>query len=185
MTLQLLAVLGLIWLVVELCLTRPSGLGATSKDHGSLGVLWLVEVVSIGLAIMAAYNFPDFGLPGRNVVYVLGVCVFVMGLALRVYSIFHLGRYFTINVAIATDHRLIDSGPYRFVRHPSYTGALMLYFALGLSLGNWLSVVVIFLPIFGAFWWRMEIEEAALIEALGEPYCSYMRRTKRLIPMIY
>jgi protein-S-isoprenylcysteine O-methyltransferase len=185
MNLQLLAVFGLVWSAAELFLTRRSGPGATSKDRGSLVVLWLVEVVSIGLAIMAAFHLPNFGLPARKVVYAFGLCVFVVGLVLRVYSILHLGRFFTINVAIATDHRLIDSGPYRFVRHPSYTGVLMLYLALGLCLGNWLSLVVIIVPIFGAFCWRMAVEEAALIEALGEPYCRYMKGTKRLIPMIY
>lgn len=91
----------------------------------------------------------------------------------------------SINVAIASDHRLVESGPYRFVRHPSYTGALMLFLGLGVAMGNWLSVVIISVPIFLAFWWRMRIEEAALLEALGETYRSYMNRTKRLIPMIY
>ena len=185
MTLKLLPLLGFIWFVSELCLTRRSGPGATSKDQGSLRVLWLVEMASIGCGILAAYHFRAGGLPERHLFYVLGVCVFAMGLVLRLYSIIYLGRFFTINVAIATDHRLIDSGPYRFVRHPSYTGALMLFFGLGLGIGNWLSIVVIIVPVFAAFWWRMGIEEAALLKALGEPYRCYMKRTKRLVPMIY
>jgi len=61
----------------------------------------------------------------------------------------------------------------------------MLFFGLGLGIGNWLSLVVIIVPVFAAFWWRMGIEEAALLEALGEPYRCYMKRTKRLVPMIY
>jgi protein-S-isoprenylcysteine O-methyltransferase len=116
---------------------------------------------------------------------ILGVGVFVVGLALRLCSIFYLGRFFTGKVAIATDHRLVDSGPYRFVRHPSYTGALMLFIGLGLVIGNWLSLVVIIPPVFAAYWWRMRIEEAALAEALGDPYRCYMKRTKRLVPMIF
>jgi protein-S-isoprenylcysteine O-methyltransferase Ste14 len=108
-----------------------------------------------------------------------------MGMVLRLYSIIYLGPFFTNNVAIATNHRLIDSGPYRYIRHPSYTGALMLFLGLGLGTGNWLSVVVIIVPVFAAFWWRMGIEEAALLDALGEPYRCYMKRTKRLVPMIY
>ena len=61
----------------------------------------------------------------------------------------------------------------------------MLFLGLGLGIGNWISVVIIIVPIFSVFLWRMGIEEAALLEALGEPYRSYMNRTKRLIPMIY
>ena len=65
---------------------------------------------------------------------------FVVGIAIRWYAIVYLGRFFTVNVAIAADHRLIDSGPYRFVRHPSYIGALMAFLGLGLTLGNWVSL---------------------------------------------
>lgn len=85
-------------------------------------------------------------------------------------SILYLGRFFTINVAIAADHRLIDSGPYRFIRHPGYTGGLLLFLGLALCMGNWLSVAVIMVPIFAAFYRRMNVEESALSEALGEPY---------------
>jgi protein-S-isoprenylcysteine O-methyltransferase len=147
--------------------------------------MWLVEMVSGGCGILATYHLRACSLPARSLFYVLGIGVFVMGLALRFYSVMYLGRFFTINVAIASDHRLIDRGPYRFIRHPSYTGVLMLFFGLGLGLGNWVSVVIIMVPIFAAFLWRMRVEEAALLEALGEPYRNYMRRTKRLIPWIY
>jgi protein-S-isoprenylcysteine O-methyltransferase len=115
----------------------------------------------------------------------IGVLVFAVGMVLRIYSIIYLGRFFTVNVAIAPDHLLIDSGPYRFVRHPSYTGLLMLFFGLGLGIGNWVSIAVIVIPVFAALWWRMRIEEAALLEALDESYRCYMKRAKRLVPKIY
>lgn len=185
MTVRILPILGLVWFVSELCLTRRSGSGATSKDKGSFRVLWMVESASIVCGIIASFHFPAFALPARHLFYLFGICVFVAGLALRVYAILYLGRFFTINVAIATDHRLIDSGPYRFVRHPSYTGALMLFFGVGVCIGNWLSLVLIIIPIFLAFRLRMSIEEAALAEALGEPYRCYMKRTRRLVPIIY
>lgn len=185
MTLGLLPALCLVWFTAELCLTRRSGPGAASKDRGSVQVLWSVETASIICAVLVALHFPAGRFPARDMFYLAGICVFVVGLVLRVYSILYLGRFFTINVAIASDHRLIDSGPYRFIRHPSYTGALLLFLGLGLCLGNWLSLAVIIVPIFAAFCWRMKVEEAALSEALGEPYRSYMKRTKRLIPLIY
>jgi protein-S-isoprenylcysteine O-methyltransferase Ste14 len=107
-----LSVLGLIWFASELCLmTRRSGPGTTSKDRGSLRVILFVNMASIGLGIMAAHHFRACVLPARSLFYVIGICVFVLGFVLRFYSIFYLGRFFTINVAIATDHHLIDSGP--------------------------------------------------------------------------
>jgi protein-S-isoprenylcysteine O-methyltransferase len=115
----------------------------------------------------------------------LGCCLFAFGLALRWYSIIHLGRFFTTNVAIAKDHHLIDSGPYRFIRHPSYAGSLMAALGFTLIFANWASLLAILVPVCAVTLWRIHIEEEALVEALGEPYCTYMKRTKRLIPMIY
>jgi len=104
---------------------------------------------------------------------------------LRWYSIGYLGRYFTVDVSISAEHRLIDSGPYRFIRHPTYTGALLAFLGLGFCLGNWLSILFLSLPIIAVFLRRVRIEERALLGALGEQYRPYMRRTKRLVPFIY
>jgi protein-S-isoprenylcysteine O-methyltransferase len=90
-----------------------------------------------------------------------------------------------VAVAIAADHRLIDTGPYRFVRHPSYTGALMAFLGLALCLANWASRVVMVVPVFLVFLRRMQVEEGALLQALGDQYREYMNRTKRLIPAVY
>jgi protein-S-isoprenylcysteine O-methyltransferase Ste14 len=182
---RLLQMLCILWGVAEVCLTRRSGAGATSKDKGSLLVIWLVEIVSIVLGIRAANRFQNCFLHPWIIFNVSGICILVAGVVLRIYAILYLGRFFTINVAIASDHRVIDSGPYRYIRHPSYAGALMAIAGLGVGIGNWLSFVIIFVPIFLVLCWRMNIEEAALLEALGEPYRDYMKRTKRLIPAIY
>jgi protein-S-isoprenylcysteine O-methyltransferase len=103
----------------------------------------------------------------------------------RWYAILSLGRFFTVNVAIAADHQLVDAGLYRWVRHPSYSGALLAFLGLGLCLDNWASLAALMLPVSVVFWWRMRIEEAALLEAFGERYRDYLRRTRRLIPFIY
>ena len=104
---------------------------------------------------------------------------------LRWYSIYHLGRFFTVNVAIHSGHEIIDTGPYKRIRHPSYTGALLAFLGLALCLDNWVSLALIVLPTVLAFGHRISIEEHALANALGSPYTSYMRRTKRLVPWIY
>jgi protein-S-isoprenylcysteine O-methyltransferase Ste14 len=101
------------------------------------------------------------------------------------YAIVHLGRFFTVNVAISSSHRLIDTGPYRFVRHPSYTGALMAFLGLALCLANRASLVILLVPVFLVFLRRMHVEERALLQAFGDQYRDYMRRTKRLIPAVY
>jgi len=117
--------------------------------------------------------------------YAVGVALFVIGLGLRWYAIIHLGRFFTVNVAIQNDHRVVSSGPYRLVRHPSYLGALLAFLGLGVCFINLISFAIIVVPITAAFIYRIRIEESALMESLGTNYREYAARTKRLIPFIY
>ena len=129
--------------------------------------------------------FPTATLPYLRGFYFFGCILFLAGLALRWYSIGYLGRYFTVDVSIAAEHKLVDSGPYRYIRHPTYTGALLAFVGLGFCFGNWLTTLFLTLPIMAAFLWRIRIEERALLDALGKNYRAYMKRTKRLIPRVY
>src|SRR5206468_3067801 len=71
------------------------------------------------------------------------------------------------------------------LRHPSYTGSLIAFLGLGVSLGNWVGLVALFLPILAGFLYRIRVEERALVESLGEEYVEYSRATKRLLPGLY
>jgi protein-S-isoprenylcysteine O-methyltransferase len=113
------------------------------------------------------------------------VVLFVVGLLLRWWAIITLGRFFTVDVTIEKDHEVVERGPFRWVRHPSYTGVLLAFVGVALSLRNWGALVLILVPIFVAFVHRMNVEEEALSRALGERYAEYMTRTKRLIPLVY
>jgi protein-S-isoprenylcysteine O-methyltransferase len=164
---------------------KRSGGTARSADSGSLGMLWGVILVCIVLATVAANVLPQAHSDILDRLRPVGGAVCVFGLVLRWYSIIHLGRFFTVNVAIASDHRVIDTGPYHFVRHPSYTGALLGFIGLGITYANWLSLILLVLPVLIAFMRRIRIEERALSQALGERYAQYMARTRRLIPGVY
>lgn len=158
---------------------------ATLSDRGSMRLLWLVITISVGAAIGMA------GLPvaqiqmAHDVRQVFALAVLLLGLAIRWISIFTLGRFFTVDVSVQQDHHLIETGLYRYVRHPSYAGLLLAFFGLGLFFGNWFSVGVLVLPITGAILWRIQIEERALRDALGESYRQYCLRTKKLIPGVF
>ena len=181
-------VLGLIYVLSELGLTlkkRAKAEESRDADRGSLALLWVVIVASVTLAFSAAYTLPAAGMREVPALRFPGIAIFAAGLAIRWYAIAHLGRFFTVNVAIAAGHRLIDTGPYRFVRHPSYTGALMAFLGLALCLANWASLVILLAPVFLVFLRRMHVEEGALLQAFGDQYRDYMHRTKRLIPAVY
>jgi protein-S-isoprenylcysteine O-methyltransferase len=164
---------------------RAKAADTRAADGGSLALLWIVIIASVFLAYGMAGAVPALQFGPAALFIDLGVVLFVSGLALRWYSILLLGRFFTVDVAIAADHRLIETGPYRFIRHPSYSGALLAFVGLGFCLHNWASLAVIVIPTLLAFSRRIRIEERALALGLGDEYRNYMHRTKRLIPAVY
>jgi len=141
--------------------------------------------VSVAAGIYVAKKCPAAALPHQRSFVFAGVVLFVAGLLLRWWAIITLGRFFTVDVTIERDHELVERGPFRMVRHPSYTGVLLAFVGLALTLDNWAALLVILLPIGAAFIHRMNVEENALSSALGRQYTDYMRRTKRLVPFIY
>ena len=163
---------------------RRSGSADPSRDRQSLRILWFTICVAIAASILTANTFQSAGFRSHEV-YIGGLIVFVVGIAIRWYSIIRLGRFFTVDVTISAGHKVVDTGPYRFVRHPSYTGALIAFIGYGLCVGNWIAFAVLLVPITAAFFWRMHVEEHALVEALGDDYRRYAARTKRLIPLVY
>lgn len=168
-----------------LLLAKRSHGTSESEDRGSLRMLWLVILGSIALAIASSILFRKADSELLVRLAPVAGALFVGGLLLRWYAIFYLGPLFTVNVAIASDHRVIDSGPYRYIRHPSYTGALLAFLGLGVSFGNWASLLAVLIPTFLAFMQRIAIEEKVLRRALGESYVRYIARTKRLLPFVY
>jgi protein-S-isoprenylcysteine O-methyltransferase len=135
--------------------------------------------------VFVAQNFRGAAMPHGRMFASASVLLVVAGLILRWWAIITLGRFFTVDVTIEKDHELVEKGPFRIVRHPSYSGVLLAFVGLGLSMGNWAALLVIVIPIGSAFIHRMNVEEDALSRALGPRYTEYIKRTKRLLPFVY
>ena len=181
------ALLGLAYGISEagLAVLKRSRDDSVDADDATLRTLWVTIVLAVTAGILASTRVPSASIDSARVVFWVGCVLFGAGLSLRWYSIFYLGRFFTVNVAIHSGHEIIDTGPYARIRHPSYSGALLAFLGLALTLTNWLSLILVVAPIAWAFSRRITIEESALASALGSPYTNYMRRTKRLAPFIY
>jgi protein-S-isoprenylcysteine O-methyltransferase Ste14 len=159
---------------------------ARQVDRGSLVVMSVVVGGSVIVACVLPLVWPSATIPLlRPQVTLVGIGVIVLGAVLRWWSIFTLGRYFTFEVAVRSTQAVVQSGPYRLVRHPSYTAILIMLLGLGLVLLNWASIVVLLADGLIGLGYRVSVEEHALVEALGQPYVDYMRHTKRFIPFLF
>jgi protein-S-isoprenylcysteine O-methyltransferase Ste14 len=155
------------------------------KDRGQVP-LTLAVAGGLFAAVVIAGNVHSLELPGSaSWPVVAGLIVAWSGFALRVWAVTTLGRFFTKTLTVSAEQPVIDSGPYAFVRHPSYTGLLATSFGFGLMLGNVLSLAVCFGASTGAFVWRIQVEERMLRRGLGAPYEAYAATRKRLVPGVW
>jgi protein-S-isoprenylcysteine O-methyltransferase Ste14 len=111
--------------------------------------------------------------------------LFVIGLMIRIHSILTLKQYFTYSVAKVENHKIIETGLYKLIRHPGYLGQLMIFIGISISLSNWLSVLAMMIPVAIGYGYRIDVEERFMLEQFGKNYSDYQKRTKRIIPMIY
>jgi len=145
-----------------------------------------LTVLSDMLATVVAVFAHSVALPGSRWAWLLlGVLLICSGCALRYWAILTLGRFFRFVIAIQNEHRVITGGPYRLVRHPAYTGALLIQLGIGTALANSLSLLIcLAIPMIGVIP-RIRREELALTTDLGTEYQAYAASTKRLIPKIW
>lgn len=179
----------LIWRVMEVGVDirtlKRLHAGARRQDQGSHLVLLVLLGLGICLGVLLAFTVQGFAITRASVfLFWLGILLMDAGIALRLYAITVLGAFFTTTVAVAAEQTVIDWGPYRFIRHPSYTGLLLILLGLGLSLTNWLSLLFIMGGALLGLSYRIRVEERVLKEHLGQRYQEYMQRTKRLIPFV-
>lgn len=123
-------------------------------------------------------------LPHDDLVLSLGLALAVAGVALAIFSRAFLGRNWSATVQLKQDHELITDGPYRYVRHPIYTGLLLLFAGNAVMIGQWRGVLAVAI-VFVSFWRKLKVEEKWLAGHFGESYSAYRSRTKALIPAIF
>jgi protein-S-isoprenylcysteine O-methyltransferase Ste14 len=175
------------WFLSEILLNRllhSKSINSKNWDKSSLRLIWITIIVSISLGITSKINLLCPIIKSEFLPYI-GLLLIITGIIIRFISIRTLGKFFTVDLAINNDHKLITKGLYKTIRHPSYAGSLLSFLGLGLSFNNWVSLAVIFLRVLTAFITRINIEEKLMLEQEGLEYDNYKKHTKRLVPMIY
>ncbi|MGH6647343.1 methyltransferase family protein [Aquabacterium sp.] len=142
----------------------------------------ILQLAAFALTFYAPWNIAE---PEVFVYFWAGLALIVTGMLLRMHCWRVLGEFFTPTVTIAKEHKVVDKGAYKWVRHPSYSGAIMTSVGIGLALGNYGSIAVMVVGTIAVYIYRIEAEETALEGALGEAYAKFKSNRRRLIPFVY
>jgi len=157
-----------------------------SPDAGSIRVILvggsIASAIAFLLAFVSALQLPVAWQPAA---LFLGIASVIAGSLLRRHCWRQLGASFTGDVRAEADQRIVTTGAYAIVRHPSYSAALLMNTGIGLALGSWASAALLLVASLGIYGYRIAVEERALLAAVGEPYREFMRTRARLIPFIY
>lgn len=175
-------VLSEIWIAIA---TRTRSGKGQVRDRGTFLLLWVVIVSSLTIGIWFGEVSTLGRIPHAEWMRVTGLILLVLGLILRWSAVLSLGKAFSSNVAIRDAQRVRTTGLYRWMRHPSYTGLILLFIAIGLHARNWIALLIIVIPPTFMLLRRIHVEEIALREHFGGEYIDYSQKTRRLFPGIY
>lgn len=161
---------------------RVRGRSGKLAERWSLAVV-LVAVIGgfVGGLKLAQGHTGEIG-AGAWPLFGIGLVLMAAGIVVRWWAIIVLGRFFTPDVRVQSDQGVVDRGPYRWVRHPSYTGLIVFFAGLGLALSNWLSLALLIVAPATGLVVRINAEERALRASLGEPYRQFCASRPRLFP---
>ncbi len=149
------------------------------RDRGSY---WVIVLIVWGsLLISFLLRALDWGAFHGSLQY-LGIGMIYLGIAFREWAVFSLGRFFSVTVTIADGQPLVQRGPYRWLRHPAYSGSILSLVGFPLAIGTWAGGLLVLSLSLAGFLYRLNIEEKALLSVFGDEYRAYMQHTWRLFP---
>jgi protein-S-isoprenylcysteine O-methyltransferase len=166
---------------------------AVMRRKGDSVVFWdrrvilirLLEAAGVGVYLLAAHVCRwNFSLRAGPRAGMAGLALTVAGVILASWSKIRLGRHFSTTLGVKKNHQLIDSGPYRWMRHPMYTGLLGVLLGGALAYDSGAVLILLFLPFSVFFYWQSMVEEKLLAGHLGRAYREYQAGTGRLLPRI-
>lgn len=181
----LLVVTVVVWAGFEFRQALHRRTGTTHADRGSQYIVRVGIGGGVVVAIVAARAVPAAQIEPVALASWLSLVFLWCGAGLRIWSFRTLGTYFTFSVQTSSDQPIITSGPYRLLRHPSYTGFLLGFSGVGFFIGNWLSVAAILAGSLIGLSYRIAVEENTLEAEMGDRYRQFAATRKRLIPFVW
>ena len=157
------------------------------EKKGDKGSFWIMFIlIATGYSLSFAVGSTKTGrMVHWDTFFIIGAVLAIFGLIIRISSILTLKQQFTYTVTKIEGHELIETGQYKWIRHPGYLGQLIIFEATAIALANWISVILMFIPVFIGYYYRIRTEEKFMLDQWGLKYSEYQNKTKKLIPGIY
>jgi len=183
----LIIVFSILYGFFEIFMSRRQKDKREISKSGDKGSIWLLTIsISIGYWLSFIIAATKTGrIYHWNTLFAAGSVLALTGLIIRVTSILQLKQQFTYTVTKIENHELIEAGLYKIIRHPGYIGQLIIFLGISTCLSNWISILLMIIPVLLGYLNRINVEEKFMIEQMGQKYLDYQKRTKRLIPAIY
>ena len=162
----------------------------TPKDHieekgQAKGYYKVFIFLLTSVYFMAYYHLSYHINASLSFIEVILSILILVGFSLRMWSYYTLHKYFTFNLAIKEDHKLIQTGPYKYLIHPSYTGQLLLLFSSILFFRQWIPALLVSYYAIFRYKERVAVEEQMMETQFGEEYRQYKKNRYQAIPFIY
>jgi protein-S-isoprenylcysteine O-methyltransferase len=189
MNMKLIVIIGFtyIYAFFELFMGIRRKHGRKIVSKGDKFSLWIMGItISIGYSLSFAIGSTKIGrISPWNTFFIIGFILIAFGLFIRIKSLLALKQQFTYTVTKIEKHELIETGLYKTIRHPGYLGQIIIFTGIATTLSNWLSVILMLIPVTIGYLYRIKVEEKFMAEQFGEHYNHYKKKTKRLLPKLY
>jgi protein-S-isoprenylcysteine O-methyltransferase Ste14 len=178
-----------IWIISEIAITLLTSFKSfikhtnkKSHDKGSLFLIifgvWFCICISFFIRSQSNLLLPNF-------FFWIGIVLMLLGIFLRCLSVWTLRKFFSLSVTIESGQDIVQKGPYKYLRHPAYTGGIITLLGMPVSLRSIVAIFIVAITLAVIYGYRITIEEKALSKCFGEKYLKYCKSTWKIIPWIW
>ena len=172
--------------MLEFILRKDKAAKSLDKSEADMKSTYLIGLtIFLVLVLSVTFNFLHIGGFNNEIISWLGVCIMVIGLSVRIWSMKTLNKYYTRVLTTTKEQEIIKKGPYKIIRHPGYLGTMLTWSAAGLAMQNLIIFIAATCMMLIAYFYRINYEEKMLVDKFGEKFNDYKKHTWRILPPVW
>jgi Putative protein-S-isoprenylcysteine methyltransferase len=162
---------------------KSKSLKTEKQDRKSTPFIFICYFIAV--AILIALSLLNVGFLGTPAMGIAGLIIMALGLVIRAWSMYVLGSSYSRTLRVEGSQKIVQTGPYKAIRHPGYLGSLLIWVGVGVALENWILLLINAALFLTCYLYRISAEEKMLVSEFGEAYRDYQKKSWRLLPFIF